>query len=312
MNTNGIGITYLMNSDTVEKPIDPSKWTNLSAWTNPQVKAVVIRTTWERVEPSVGQFYWDWIDAGLEQAGAHGKKAVLLVVAGVGTPQWFVTAKPNACFNTTLKDGSKDMMGLPWTQPFQNKWGTFIQTLAGRYDGKVAHVDMGGFGRKAESVFVTTAEDQAALDTVARSQGFASGLDAWFSGATWTTDLYAKYFTKSAFICVTGAPIPTDTGRMKLDELIGYGVKYGMRFGGASHGLTENAPSNQSIGFNLPSTIQCGFQFELPQKDDILGFSQALTRATSAHANWIEVYPGDCDDPRKTASLAAANALMLG
>lgn len=311
MSNGKVGIAFLMKSDRVDKPITPSTWATLSAWTNPQVKAVVIRTNWDRVEPSMGQYYWDFIDAGLAQAEAHGKKAVLLVVAGVSTPPWFVAAKPNACFDVTLEDGSKDMMGLPWAPAFQGKWGVLIQALAARYDGRVAHVDMGGFGRKAESNFVSTAADESAIDGVARSQGFASGLDAWLSGAKWVTDAYARAFTRSAFIADLGAPWPTDAGRDKLAELVNYGVKYGNRFGAASHGLTEHAPSDQSIGFNLPPTIQCGFQFGLPQKDDISGFQQALNRATNVGAGWIEVYPSDCDDPRKTEALAAANAAMV-
>lgn len=310
--TNGVGIAYLMKSDRVDSPITPDKWLDLSAWTNPEVKAVVIRTFWNRVEPVMSQYYWDFIDAGLAQAAAHGKKALLLVVAGEGTPEWFAVAKPNACYNMTLDNGSKAMVGLPWTLAFQGRWGTFIQALSTRFNGKVAHVDMGGFGRKAESVFASTSEDQAALDVIAKAADFASWLDAWLAGGKWVTDAYARYFTNSKFTCVTGAPCPTTAGNDKLKELIEYGAAhYSGRILASSHGLTEGQPPPDSIIWNLPAGCGCGFQFGLPQKDDITGFGQALTRATNAGAGWIEVYPPDCDDPRKTASLATANAQMI-
>lgn len=306
-----IGINYLMAGDHSDGPLDPSKWATCSAWTNPNVKCVVIRTDWGRMEPVKGQYYYDWIDEGINQANAHGKKCTLLVVAGVGVPEWFSKAHPRACFLVTEvreKDGTKvkALMGLPWRPAFQTAWRTFIQSLDARYDGQAVHIEMGGFGRKAESYFVTDPDDQAGIQSIAKSQHYADAEEAWLTGAKWVMDIYGV-FTKSGIVAVLGPPFPTKRGGEVIKELTDYGAaKYPGMFGCAADAIT-----NTGLIFNLPAGVRRGWQFGLPKGDDIAGFNAAIQTALKAKPEWIEVYPIDCDDPRKAATLAEANMAML-
>src|SRR5262249_9695367 len=59
-------------------------------------QGIALRTQWGRVEPhehiNSEDFYWDYLDEGVSQAAAHGKKVSILVTAGVTTPQWVFDA----------------------------------------------------------------------------------------------------------------------------------------------------------------------------------------------------------------------------
>ncbi len=300
----GLGVFALTMSDQAERPFPVSKLTNDAAWTNPHVKGVVVRTTWARIAPQSGVFYLDWLNEGIRLAGLHNKKLSFLVTAGTRSPKWFCDANPTACVMILEKKGTRRNIALPWHPAFQKEWTTVVKTL-GQYDGKVAVFNMGGFGRGAESYFVFDPADVANIDRIARAAGFADGPAAWLVGATWDTNLYARCFVKSTFICVTGSPFPDKRGDDALRALITDSTnKYGRRWGAASHGLTPNAPGPRSIGGNLPGTSHIGFECALPQGANL---KATLEHGIAIGAEWIGVYPKDLD---QTAVLDAANDQM--
>src|SRR5438552_9134396 len=89
-----IGIMYLENADSLGDPIHD--WSTDPAVTNPSAQGIALRTHWNRVEPhehaNADDFYWDYLDQGVAQAAAHGKKVSISVQAGVETPQWVYDA----------------------------------------------------------------------------------------------------------------------------------------------------------------------------------------------------------------------------
>lgn len=308
----GIGIMYLVKSDQITNPLSIDTLLASPCWTNPHVNGVVIRSPWNRIQPAKHDHYWDFLDAGINKALEVGKKVSISVVAGAFTPAWFATEYPDDCFLVTTERGPQVLMALPWRPNFQSIWGLMLKKLAKRYDHKIVHIDMGGFGRRAESYFATVGDDFARLTTLVRAQGYPDAPTAWLIGAKWVTDAYAQTFVNAGFICDLGAPFVGDIGVTSLQYLIDYGATtYPGRFGGASHGLEATQPSNNSIGMNLPPTIRRGFQFGSPEFGDTVSMQAALNRGIGAGAQWIEVYDNDCDDPAQAANLDAANAAML-
>ena len=156
------GNMYLLPSDQVEKPL-PDLAT-LPCWANDEVHGIAFRTQWSRVEPSEHNYFWDVLDQCASLAEANGKTFSILVTAGVTTPQWVFDAGATK-FEVSEENGSVGSMPVPWDKVFQNKWSSFVSALATRYGSNpnLVYVVMGGFGRRAESFFVTTEEDQAAL-----------------------------------------------------------------------------------------------------------------------------------------------------
>src|SRR5215469_16627113 len=219
----GIGIMYLTNSDSAGDPIhDLSKDPE---WTNPYVQGVALRTTWARVEPSDGTFYWGFLDQGVSLAVTYGKKVSILVTAGVTTPQWVYDAGAYK-FMVTDQSNSIVPMPLPWDTIFQAKWSAFVQAFAARYGSNpnLVYVVMGGVGRRAQSFFVTTSADQTAMDALAVSQGYANGLAAWRVGAQFIINQYARRFPNVPFILDLAPPYPTSAGGATLQLVCNYGA----------------------------------------------------------------------------------------
>lgn len=389
----GIGIMYLTTSDQAGNP--PHDLSADPEWTNPLVQGVALRTTWARLEPTEGSYYWTFLDQGMALAKTYGKKISILVTAGVTTPQWVfdagaksfivtqganvtvtdaVTTAGSATVTSATANWTDDMLnygitggsipagaqivavnspnsvdvypstgitsatgvtttttamspeGLPWDPVFQAKFNAFVQAFGARYDSNpnLVYVVMGGFGRRAESYFVTTDDDQAALDTLAASQGYGGvnpGLTAWQAGAEWCIDQYAKRFPKVPFILDLGSPYPTDAGNATLQTVCNYGAaKYSKRFAVKSDGLAVSGPPTNSIGATevalLSPTAEVGYQMGLPQKDAVdsngtLNLTDSLNRGIGFGAHFIEVYASDCNDPNEASALTSASALML-
>lgn len=306
----GIGVTYLVQSDTVENPMSPSKLDRLSAWTNDKVKCVEIRSSWDRIEQSKGQFYWDFFDKGVALAKENGKKIRIAVTAGVDTPK-DVCNDPAACFKIIDTNGALVNTSVPWNPTFQARWGAFLKALGERYDKDIIQIDMAGYMRRAEGYFVRTQEEQDAVEKLAKDAGYPDARTALITAAKWIMDQYALYFSHANFICVTGSlwPQPDDT---TMKTIVDYGAeKYKGRFGAATHGLTSKQPGDGSMWMTLPRTIRIGAQTATTLGNDTVEGKGAVDRAIKAGAEWIELRPADCDNLNQAANLDAANAAMV-
>lgn len=309
---NGIGVMYLTKSDAVGDP--PYDLASEPCWTNSLVQGVALRTQWSKIQPTEAAFDWSFLDQGMALAAQHGKKVSILITAGVTTPQWVYDAGALKLMVTT-QAGPVMPMPLPWDPIFQTKWGNVIRAFGRRYGGnpQLVYVVMGGSGRRAESYFVFTAEDQA---TFAR----LGGLDSWKTGVEWIADEYARNFASTPFLLDLGAPVPTDAGQAALAEVCAYAVaNYPGRFGVKSDGLAAGYGPN-SFGATeiqyLSPTATVGFQMALPSKGEMdekgnLLLKVALTIGIDLGAHFIEVYSADCNDPTEAQSLVQAGGELL-
>ena len=308
----GIGIMYLTKSDAVGNP--PYDLASDPCWTNSLVQGVALRTQWSKIQPTEAAFDWSFLDQGMVLAAQHGKKISILITAGVTTPDWVYAAGARQ-FMVTTQAGPVMPMPLPWDPIFQAKWGNVIRAFATRYGGnpQLIYVVIGGSGRRAESYFVFTAEDQATFAGL-------GGLDSWKTGVEWIADEYARDFAGTPFLLDLGAPVPTDAGQATLADVCAYAVaKYPGRFGVKSDGLAAGYGPN-SFGAKeiqyLSPTATVGFQMALPSKgetDDMgnLLLRDALTIGIDLGAHFIEVYSEDCNDPKEAQSLAQAGGELL-
>lgn len=318
MNTNttkfGIGIMFLTPSLGLGDP--PRDLSTLPCWTDPSVMGVAIRTQWARVEPEEGIYDWSYIDQAVSLGAAHGKKISILVTAGVTAPAWFF-ALPNAIqFNVTAESGHVLPMCVPFDHMFQTKWKAFLTQMAVKYahNTNIAYIVMGGFGRRAESYFVTTQEDQTAMDALAVSMGFMDGNAAFLSGAKSVTQRYLRKFPGTHCICTLGAPYPTTQGIDTLKQLCDYGdVAFFGRFGVAADSLAPGQPTLNELAVTeiqaLSGHTLVGYQATLPF-NDTTKLQNALTRGIGFGAHYIEIYPSDFT-PANASVFQAANASML-
>jgi len=294
------GIFYLLKADSVNSP--SRNLAKEPCWTNPYVQGVLLRTHWNKIQPSEEAVNWSFFDQGVALAEQYDKRVGLLVTAGVTTPEWVYAAGASRFTLRKLRDPkSSPNQPLPWDPVFQAKWGNVIRALGERYDGnpRVAYVVMGGSGRKAESFFASAAEDVAAFDQL-------GGLTSWKTGVEWITDQYATHFSGTPFLLDLGAPVPSAQGRTALADVCSYAIAaYPHRFGVKSDGLSANYDLN-AFGARevsaLSGSTTVGFQMSLPSKRALNphgGFllADALNRGIGLGAHFIEVYAVDCNDP---------------
>ncbi|MEO8440593.1 MAG: beta-galactosidase [Spartobacteria bacterium] len=306
------GIIYLLRADRADAPL--GDLAQQRCWSNPHVDGILLRTHWNRIQPSPDEIDWSFFDEGVALAAQHQKKVGLLVTAGVTTPLWVYSAGAHSVTVRQLRRGKKSstmQQPLPWDPVFQAKWSEVVRQLGTRYDSKpeVAYVIMGGPGRKAEAFFVSTPGEIAAFNEV-------GGLPSWIEGVKWITDQYAKYLPATPFLLDLGAPVPSASGRNALRLVCAYGAEsYPHRFGVKSDGLTANYKLS-SIGAlqveAMSSTTTVGFQMLLPfkGKSNLQGtplLAGALSLGSKLGAHFVEVYAVDCDDSRNAAILDKAS-----
>jgi len=106
---------------------------------NPFIAGIAVRTLWQTLEPTEGQFDWSFIDSEIQTAATAGKKvSIYFAASSRGTPDWvyaagaqpyrFIDQNPNhPTYGDTL------LMPLPWDSVYIAKWTNFIRALGSRY-----------------------------------------------------------------------------------------------------------------------------------------------------------------------------------
>jgi hypothetical protein len=309
------GIFCLLRADSVARPFE-----NLAGqpcWTNPNVQGVSLRSHWNKVEPSEGDFDWSFFDEGVRLAIQHHKKIGMLVTAGVTTPDWVYGAGAYRLNVRTpnQRNGGNGAQPLPWDTEFFSKWSAFVEAFAARYDNvpNLAYVVMGGPGRRGEAYFVDAPEDVAKVESL-------GGVSRWVQGCERIVDLYARTFHNTPFILATGSPVPGENGKIALLQLGHYGVgKYPGHFGVMSDGLRPHYGMS-SVGAQLirwaSNKSPVGFQMLLPYQGGrhMQGgtLEEALDCGLALGGRFFEVYWVDCEDPSQAAVLQRTSARLFG
>jgi hypothetical protein len=121
---------------------------------NRYVTGVSARFAWSTIEPQKGRFRWGPIDEVIRKARAHGKQAMIRVIAGIYTPDWVKRRTPTLTFADTYlynpsRYPSTVTMPIPWKRTYKRLWSRFVHKLGNRYDGRAGlyavHIAGGGF-----------------------------------------------------------------------------------------------------------------------------------------------------------------------
>jgi hypothetical protein len=308
------GIVCLMKANMVADPV-----TDLAAdpcWTNPEVKAVMLRTQWNVVEPAEGRFNFSHFDEGVQLARKYGKKLGMSIGAGTMTPEWVYQAGAKPFYfnkERRLGDTSRLLMPLPWDPVFQSKWRALVKEFGLRYDSlpELAYVVMGGPGRQIETFFVDSPEDISEFNR-------NNGQQNWFDASRAIAGFYAASFPHTHFLYAIGPPTPTPEGRATISRLLeacasDYPGWFGVRCDGLRPRFGPDNPAGRAIQ-RFASTTTAGFQMSLPSKGgQAMGggtLQDAFNFGISYGAQFIEVYRGDCSDPGQQPALHEANSQL--
>lgn len=298
------GIYCLLNGDTIQNPILPSRLTTLQSWTDTNIDGVAVRSWWNKIETSEGTRDWAYIDEAVRLAEQNHKQISISVMAGINTPEWVYTkgAKKFTLSVPSLQSGQSETiqsMPFPWDTSFLSSWGSFVNALGARYDGKpvVSYVYINGAGVASETYFVKSASDFAAFNA-------AGGIAKWIEGTEKIIDLYATAFPHTPVVIALASPVSgADGGDTAMKTIIDYGTsKYPGHFGITNHGLSARSSSVslpnqliQSHSSDSPVGFQMVWSTAGANASQIGGtLEQALEKASLLKAHFVEVYLSDC------------------
>ena len=310
-----VGIFCLMEGDRVDRPAKGLEAPKI--WSNPDIAGMTLRTFWNKVEPSEGQFDWSHFERGVALAHQHNKSVSLSLAAGPASPDWVYkagSARYDFDLKTNYGEDKRTAMPPPWDPVFQKKWSATIHAMGKRFDGdpNVAYVTMGGLGWAVETHFVKGKEE---VEKFQRS----GELEKWVEAGKRMVDIYASAFPTTPFIMAIAEPVPGPSGDKALGEVVEYGVgRYPNRFGVMQHGLNAKSSSdffpNQLVQ-KFSDRTPVGFQMVWNTKDNKASLvkgslKEALERGEALNAHFVEVYAVDCADPANDGDLRKATGVL--
>ncbi len=96
----------------------------------PFVKGILVRVTWDLLEPNDDQFNWVQLDTQILRANSYGKKVTLAVVNGPNAPRWlYSSGVPFASIGAP----NNDTIPYPWDSTYLAEWDEMITALGNRY-----------------------------------------------------------------------------------------------------------------------------------------------------------------------------------
>jgi hypothetical protein len=300
------GIYDLLPGDTVQKPVQ-----NLPGnpcWSNPDIAGVVLRGSWGKFEPSVGQYDWSYFDTGIALAQANNKKVTISVHAGVDSPEWIYGQGAKR-----FEIPGYGTMPLPWDPVFTKYWTPFVAALGAKYDSVsvVTYITMGGPGRLEEEYICSTLESVQAFN----AQG---GVPSWTLTAKAIADMYAADFPNTPFIYAYGSPSAHPNSSKPFSQVTSYAVsKYPARYGIKSDALSPSTSPSFWPSIEIPAlspTTTVGYAMLHAFNGGLINggtLTDALNVGVSNKAHFIEVYEADCEDPNAQTTISATNHKLL-
>jgi hypothetical protein len=102
---------------------------------NPEVTGISIRYGWNALEPSEGNFYWDWLDGEVARATAKGKQVLLRIGTQSGKPEWVTTAvqRAHGKFFTWDNNGETSSIPVFWDPTYLAKKKALIAAVGAHF-----------------------------------------------------------------------------------------------------------------------------------------------------------------------------------
>ncbi len=286
-------------------------------WTNPNVQGVRIRLGWSDIQPkSASEYDWSKIDSAIASAQKN-HKLLGLSVAMLGRkegggrnaiPDWL---KAKLYSLPVTRSGNKRSIILPWDPDVQPALLAFVKALCQHVDGKVDYLAMGGLGAVIESYMCPNP------DTIGLTMDEATA--KWIASCNTIIDTHAQNLHSTPFIFTAGKPFRGRQGVQALERVVSAAAKkYPGRFGIMNctlnaHSRPEYPPNALVREFHETNPV--GLQFLTSTKGfgnhDLGGtLAQALDTGIALHAQYIEVYSRDADDPANAETLKTYGAKL--
>ncbi|MDD5640175.1 MAG: beta-galactosidase [Syntrophales bacterium] len=298
-------------------PVDriPASLPELS---NPDVAGISVRFYWKTLEPQPGKYHWEPLDRAIALASESGKKIMIRVIAGLGTPEWVYQAGAQ---RATPRFRPKQLERLPaqrrrrltrirqvpvvWDPHYLTPWLAFIKAFGRRYDGHPAlySIQMSGGGIGGE---------------MSLRREFDWGRYGYTDArliATWKQiiDAYQQSFPSTRTNLDILEPIPRRS--QVLQPVVDYCLsKYPGRVFLQYNGLnaTGGPPQYRTIIRQAAGKTKVGYQMTGGGKwleSKVGDRGKAFRHALEDGASYLEVYHGDLINP---ALAPAIHSLALG
>ena len=288
-------------------------------WVNPNISGLSLRSFWSLIEPADGVYDWSYFDQAVVLAKRNHKLLAIGVTPGEFSPPWVYAAGAQKIqYDKDKKEGHvKTIVAvLPWDPIFLQKWSEFVRAFGQRYDSvaEVAYVTTGGLGRQSETIYADSPESIALFNQLAPG---GNGDAAWVEAGKQILEVYAKSFPSTPFINASSPPTTNAEGREAQMVILNWAAAAnGPRFGLKSCALTPTSYSldampAQKIAALTKSGAPSGYQMFLPQRAMKGTLQETLDNGIRLQGQFLEVYKGDCSDPRQASVLEAANTRLL-
>jgi hypothetical protein len=312
---------------------------NTQVLNNADVDGIAVKVAWNVVEAADGVYTWNEVDSVVGQVAAVGKKVTLDVVAGFETPAWIfsegaqgfnfvwdVPWGPSECSIVTIP--------VPWSAIYLEKLEAMIQAMGAHYNSNptVTGVKIAGINSTDEE----TTLPYLIRETISNGRTKCTGYD---NVANWQAVGYTRLLVESAWeqiagtyyaafpnkaliailnpggfppiddngaTFVTSAPAIGQDQQASVDIIAAGASAYGEQFGLQYDGLiswgqgwsTEASYAEQIItGYQTASALGASL-------------SKALTIATNAQADYLELYAVDINNASLMATIASARAAL--
>lgn len=271
---------------------DPSIKTE-PCWNAANVRGVLLRIFWSKLEPTDGVYDWSYFTDGLKYATAH-NKWVVLSVDGSRAPKWVYQEGVPKWISVTGAEAP-----YPWNSTLQSKWAAMVTTLGSLYDGQplVHAVTMWCGGTGIESFFAANQSDGRNLDKIAGG-GPGSGAPLWENAAKTLINDFFTAFPHTPVYLATGTCYPDSKATM-TDLVNWYRAQSHVVNGMQCNALSAIYPTG---GIFAHTTLQSAtlepvmYQDLAPiisarMKGATLG--QVVNNGENQKATVIQVYPSD-------------------
>jgi hypothetical protein len=314
----GISVVNGESSDRIGKPFDTSDPVH-NAYANPDTAGITFRTAWADIEPESGQYDFSKLDAVFDNAEAHGKWVMLILIPGFGTPAWALQGVKTGTFDIQYGPGaakaSPMALAVPWDGTYLSRWFAFLKVIAMRYGDRPSFREIAAAGPTSVSAEMSLPDADA---DVAQWKKLGYTEQAYVDAWKQTFTAYATTFPKQMFSLSLhpALPLPQESDRTTgRDQVIALGVKYPKQFalqedglngnrGDTGYGYTEVLAHSGQIatGFMMSTSATQHPDKEGSSSDAVksltMAIDMALTRSSAgASVDYVEIYEPDALNP---------------
>lgn len=307
-------------------------------YSNPNISGVVPRISWNTIEPQENKFQWQALDDIFTSAAQHGKKVVIIPVAGFDGPSWALQGVQTANFPRKYGKGAGQIspLPLPWDQTYLSRWYSFLSVLAGRYGNNPSFIMIGLSGPTSVSAEMSLPNTDKDIQ-----QWISVGYKPSRYESAWkqTFAEYAKLFPKQHFVLALypGLPIneqgqtvhsAKDATRQAIITLgaNNYPKQFALQTSGLNASKQSNGAGGYSIVLSYNGQISTGFQMSTSASvrpanmgdasNPVNALELSIMKGTQPNQagmriNYLEIYEPDIINPDMQDVLAYGQKLLL-